>query len=102
MTFDPFHFLPQFEKIIFMDYRKSELHRAEVCKNLGYTCAAFVGALVLHLYLIELIFDYKLLIRASVALVFLAIANAALNESYSIIKKEENRINATTNPRRDS
>jgi hypothetical protein len=83
------------------DYKESELYRAEIYKNRGYAFAAFIGAFILHIYLVDLTFDYKLLIRIIMAIAFLVISISCIEYSYTIIKKEENRINATTNPRRD-
>ncbi len=78
-----------------MDYRKSEIHRAEVYRSLGYACAAFSGAFLMNIYLMEFTFNKAFLIRLVAALVFLAIANYLIDVSYNVLLDEEERINGS-------
>ncbi len=84
-----------------MDYRKSEIHRAEVYRSLGYACAAFGGAFLMNIYLAEFIFNKAFFIRLLAALAFLVIANYLIDVSYNVLLDEEERINGSTDRKRN-
>ena len=84
-----------------MNYRKSEIHRAEVYRSLGYACAAFSGAFFINIYLAVFILNKVFFIRLLAALAFLAFANYLIDVSYNVLLDEEERINGNTHRERN-
>lgn len=78
-----------------MDYRKSEIHRAEIYRSLGYACVAFSGAFLMNIYLVELIFNKLFLIRLFIALSLSLLGNYFIDVSYNVLLDEEERINGS-------